>query len=132
MIEGLKAAAARTVILIPVPREHVYALRFATTFQVGEANYFIDEGFQTDGASIPRFAWITTGTPFAPEHIRAAVIHDYLYQTGKTDRKTADQVFQAFLLTDGVSGYQAWKMFWALRLFGWIAWRRYRRRGGGE
>ena len=105
-----------------------YVLYYDTAFQIiGCKPFMVPVGFSTDGASIPRFAWITTGTPFHPKHIRAAVIHDYLYQRGSLKRITADRIFKAFLLADGVSKYQAFKMYLALRAFGWIAWRRYRK-----
>lgn len=116
--------------LEPVPFERVYATTIPITFQMYDGFHTIKAGFKTDGASIPRFAWITTGTPFAPEHIRAAVIHDFLYQTGEVSRLMADGLFRTLLLEDGVNKYQAFKMFWALRIGGWWAWRRYRRQGG--
>lgn len=118
------------VILSPLPGENRYELCSSITFQIIDRGFMVPVGFQTDGASIPRFAWMTTGTPYAPRHIRAAVVHDYLYQVGHITRLEADAIFRALLLQDGVSRYQAGKMFWALRLGGWVAWRRYRKREG--
>jgi len=120
------------IVLKPVPRERVYALIEPVTFQIHGGKYHVPVGFRTDGASIPRFAWITTGTPYDPRHIRAAVFHDYLYMTGETSRRVADGCFRHVLWLDGVGPYQRGKMFWALRLLGWIAWRRYRRQGGNN
>lgn len=122
--------AAIGIVLRPIPSERVYALNASIKVQIDGTTLDIPFGFKTDGASIPRFAWITTGTPFAPEHIRAAVIHDWLYQSGTTNRSRADWYFWMLLRADGVSAYQAWKMYWALRLFGWLAWRNYRKRQG--
>lgn len=119
------------IILKPLPYEKRYILWASVSFQIKGKLYSINAGFKTDGASIPRFAWITTGTPFAPRHIRAAVIHDFLYQTGHVSRKDADDYFKFILREDGVNDYQANKMYLALRAFGWVAWRRYRK-GGKE
>jgi hypothetical protein len=115
------------ITLQPAPPAGVYALYYPIVFYAGGNKFVIPAGFRTDGASIPRPAWITTGTPFDPRHIRAAIYHDYLYQAGAIPRIRADILFRSTLLADGVSGYQAGKMYWALRLFGWMAWRRYRK-----
>ena len=40
---------------------------------------FIPEGFEFDGASVPRFFWRIV-SPFQPWVIRAACGHDYLYE----------------------------------------------------
>jgi len=119
----------KLLVMVPIPEHGTY--RLLNTVLLGDGESFhchVPKGFETDGASIPRFAWVTTGTPFDPKHIRAAVLHDFNYQCGDNYRKTADELFRTMLLQDGVSGYQTFKMFWALRLFGWIAWRRYRRK----
>lgn len=119
------------VTLVSNPHERVYELSAPVTFLTHEGAHTIEAGFKTDGASIPRFAWLTTGTPYAPEHIRAAVVHDYLYQGAGSTRLMADALFRTMLLEDGVHPYQAAKMYWALRLFGWVAWRGYRKKQGG-
>lgn len=118
------------ISITPVPASRMYALNRSIRAVINGTTLQIPFGFRTDGASIPRFAWVTTGTPFAPRHIRAAIIHDYLYQYEVVDRAQADRWFRFLLLEDGVSPYQAAKMYWALRAFGWIVWRRYRSESG--
>jgi len=88
----------------------------------------IPAGFETDGASIPRPFWLTTGTPFRPRFFKSALIHDYLYRHQILERSLVDQIFREMLLADGVCKYTAIKMYYALRLAGWIAWNRHRRR----
>ena len=39
----------------------------------------VPQGFWTDGASIPRFAWSIVGTPFESDYLQGAVLHDWLY-----------------------------------------------------
>lgn len=115
------------IILKPRPEAKRYEVCNPLTFVMFDQSFTVPAGFLTDGASIPRFAWFTTGTPYDPRHIRAAVVHDYLYQVNRITRLEADAIFRALLIQDGVSRYQASKMYWALRVGGWAAWRRYRR-----
>lgn len=119
------------LVVVPIPERGTYRVLNAVQLGAkGVAALMVPKGFETDGASIPRFAWITTGTPFDPRHLRAAVLHDFNYQCGKMKRVAADKLFRRMLLEDGVHPYQAGKMYWALRVFGRIVWRRYRKNGG--
>ena len=83
----------------------------------------IPAGFITDGASIPRLLWPL----FSPtgKHMRAAVVHDYLYhlckscgRAGVRSRKMADKLFLLAMLDSGVSPIRAKLMYWAVRVFG--------------
>lgn len=120
------------IVLKPRPKEQRYEVCAPLHFVMFDKEFTVPAGFLTDGASIPRFAWFTTGTPYDPRHIRAAVVHDFLYQTvNGVTRLEADAIFRALLLRDSVSEYQAAKMYWALRIGGWPTWRKYRKRQGG-
>lgn len=76
----------------------------------------VPEGFETDFASVPRIplAYLLAGD-CAHE---AAVIHDYLYRTGKADRKTADEIFLEAMEAQGIPVWRRYGMYWAIRLFG--------------
>ena len=89
----------------------------------GSFQLTIPAGFITDGASIPRLLWPL----FSPtgKHMRAAVLHDYLYQlckskgmTDATSRESADDLFLLAMLDSGVSPIRAKVMYWAVRVFG--------------
>lgn len=83
--------------------------------------YSVPPGFRTDFASVPRipFAyWLTGNTAH-----RSAVLHDYLYSQQYT-RKFSDDAFLAAMKTEGVPSWQRYLMYAALRLFGWIAYRK--------
>lgn len=59
----------------------------------------------------------------------APVIHDFLYRYKKVSnrpisREEADLVFLDLMREDGVSGSKALCAYWAVRLFGKIAWRK--------
>jgi hypothetical protein len=79
------------------------------------------EGFVTDLASVPRlpFAYMLTG---GIGHA-AAVIHDCLYTTHVTDRKTADDIFHEALIVLGVPKFRADLMWAGVRMGGGGSWR---------
>lgn len=82
----------------------------------------VPAGFETDFASIPRFAWILI--PKLGRWNKAAVIHDWLYQHGALSRKQADRCFRDGMRDKGVKPWQYNLIYWAVRLFGWLAWKR--------
>lgn len=75
--------------------ERVFRLTEPFEYHVGEypsdSIISVPVGFETDLASVPRVFW-----PLFPPHgsyAKAAVIHDYLYQTRPFVRKRCDQIF---------------------------------------
>ena len=79
----------------------------------------VPKNFEFDGASIPRFFWRVIGTPFAPDVIIAALVHDYLYKHGHElgiSRKEADTIFRSILRYEGHP--KADTMYRTLRMFG--------------
>lgn len=91
--------------------------------------WVVPMGFQTDGASIPRLFWFLVGSPFTPEVIEGATLHDYLYSTPDADttRREADDVFHSFMRQRGVGRLRARLMWLAVRLFGWLFYERARK-----
>lgn len=75
----------------------------------------VPKGFETDFASIPFLFWIF----FPPIGIwlKAAVVHDYLYRTGKKSRKEADSVFLKEIKLAPIRMFIIWLN---VRLFGWL------------
>jgi len=81
-------------------------------------------GFQTDFATIPRPFWVIL--PQWGRYGNAAVIHDWLYWTQTRPRRAADAIFLEAMGVLDVSGPIRYTLFWAVRLFGWLAWYRNR------
>lgn len=89
-------------------------------------------GFITDFASIPRFARLII--PKLGRHNKAAVLHDYIYQNYAIkvsaqvayifNREQADIMFRDAMRDLGVAKWKYTLMFWAVRLGGWMAWRK--------
>jgi len=87
-----------------------------------EKQFFVDAGFTTDGASVPRFLWHVL-PPFG-RYLKAAVIHDHLYVTREVSRKDADGIFRRMMREAGVNKVKRYTMWAAVRLFGWTVWRK--------
>ena len=86
---------------------------------------FVPEGFQSDGASVPRFLWASVTSSIDHRTIRGAVVHDYLYRNtppGWT-RQEADELFYHLIREDGLSWWASQKAYWGVRLFGASSWR---------
>lgn len=81
----------------------------------------IPVGFVTDFASVPRIpiAYLLAGNT-AHE---AAVVHDFLYQTQSTTRLIADQVLLEAMDATGIPEWRQLGIYYAVRAFGWIAWK---------
>lgn len=79
-------------------------------------------GFSTDFASVPRIplAYLLFGGVVT----EPAVIHDYLYATGFLPRRMADAVLLEAMATIGVPAWRRWPMWAAVRLAGWMFYRR--------
>lgn len=79
-------------------------------------------GFMTDFASIPRLLWVFL--PCWGRYGNAAVIHDWLYWIQKRPRKEADRIMLEGMTVLKVPGWQRYSIYFAVRAFGWSAWKR--------
>ncbi len=87
--------------------------------------FVVPEGFVTDLASTPRFIWSLGFAPFG-KHTEAAVLHDFLYMTEyKDSRAKCDWLFLEGMKVRGTRFLKRWTMYLAVRVFGWIVWRRH-------
>jgi hypothetical protein len=73
-------------------------------------------GLKTNFASVPKMFW----SVLAPwgRHMKAAVMHDYFYQTGCISRLDADGLFYRMMRQLGVSWWRRQTMYRMVRLFG--------------
>lgn len=84
--------------------------------------HIIPVGFTTDLASVPRILWSIV-PPFG-FHLRASIVHDWLYSNKATSRRVADAIFLDLMKHYGVKFWRRWVMYLAVRSFGWIVWRK--------
>ena len=106
----------------------VWVLETAVRFQpdgAGSPIIDIGPGALTDLASAPwLFRWF-----IEPEDwpwLNAAVIHDHAYAGLAVTRREADRWWREAVEADGASRLQAWGTWAALRVGGWLAWRKNR------
>ena len=104
-------------------------------------HYFVQRGTIWDGQSVPRWLWPVAGSPFDPLSMPASLIHDELYRLGRyfdesgtgqpISRLRADGIFYDLCIIYGVPIWAAYKKYLGLRVGGWVAWRRHRRKREG-
>jgi len=130
-------------VITKVPKKFLWVVSYKRTKQrwvtlrefryyVGKenSNDYVDvpKGFETDFASIPRVLWSIA--PPDGVYTQAAVLHDYLYQTGKYPRKKADRIFLEAMAVLGVALWKRRVIYRAVRLFGWMFFEQEKRRKG--
>lgn len=81
-----------------------------------EESYTVPKGFRTDLASVPRPLWSVF--PRWGKYGRAAVLHDYLYETKKVSKKQADKLFLKAMECDKVPLWKRTAMYYAVSVFG--------------
>ncbi len=101
-------------------RGNVYTLRQELRYQ----DLTVPIGYESDGASVPKFFWRYVFPPGEPRALRAAFLHDYVYREHPNGwpRKKADRMFYAVMLADGMDKGSAKKAYWGVRLFGYSSW----------
>lgn len=107
------AGFGKSILLEPL---EYYSERYKRTI-------IVPKGFVTDYASIPRLFQLFISK--LGRHRKAAVVHDYLYNS-KTQyrgihRAAADYIFLDGMKAEGVPRWKRYSMFNAVRLFGGFA-----------
>lgn len=122
----------KPLVVTPLADGNTWVLREQFAYYVGqnpsENLVVVPEGFVTDFATVPAILrWYVNNWG---AHGNAAVIHDWLYweQTSRSgfNREQADQIFLDGMVVLGVGSIRRHSIYWAVRLFGWWAWRRNR------
>ena len=79
-------------------------------------NIIIYAGYESDGASVPRFLWVWF--PPSGRYTGAAIVHDWLCDTKICTKREASDVFLEAMTDLGCSRAVRYPMYWAVRLFG--------------
>ena len=105
-------------------RGDIFTLLRPVRFYWRFAAFTAPKGFESDGVSVPRFAWATVTPKIDPRSLRAGVGHDYIYrhQPPGWTREQADRMFLCLLIEDGLSVPRALAAYTAVRAFGGRAW----------
>ena len=106
-------------------------------FRIGGEGFIIPQGFQFDGASIPKFlhTWLSpTGVL-----LMGGLVHDYAYKyetllrsgqketMGVIDQKKADEIFRDINIEQNGFHFLNNLAYWALRIGGFMAWNSHRK-----
>lgn len=83
---------------------------------------FVLAGFSFDGLSVPRMFYRILHPLEAPA---SAVCHDALYCSELLPRRQADAILRELLRLEGCSWLQANAAYAAVRMFGWLVWRKH-------
>lgn len=117
---------------IVIPERVLWKLEAPLIYQGKKERFVVPAGFITDFASVPRILWWI----FPPygEFTKAAVLHDYLYETGQVPRWDADGLFRRVMRELRTRPTRRWFMWGGVRTLGWLAYqkkkeiRRYKRK----
>jgi hypothetical protein len=105
-------------------------------FSLNGEEYVIPKGFQFDGASVPKFLamWLSPVGVL----LMGGLVHDYGYKYAelvKTDtaaesktQKEMDVIFRDICIEQNGFKLLNYLAYWALRLGGWFAWNKHRKR----
>ena len=108
---------------------HLWMTERAFSYDVGwegnDEKVTVPVGFRTDFATVPWGLW----NVFPPdgEYSQAAVLHDYLYYVQVYTRYKSDLIFYEAMGVLGVPGWRRSMMYMAVRMCGWLGWRRRRK-----
>lgn len=85
----------------------------------------IPAGFESDGASVPRFFWRLVFPPGDSKALHAAFVHDYIYRTHPAGwtRADADKAFRELLVAGGIPAWWANLAYCGVRWFGGKSWK---------
>ena len=86
----------------------------------------VPENFETDFASVPRLFWSIISP--VDKHGKAAVVHDCCYYYALYSRKRSDEIFKEALEVLKVPPWKVFCMYQSVRIGGWLAWYKHRRR----
>lgn len=129
----MKISYRNNLVLTPAHNGHRFELTSPFIIYIGNKDLHIDltipAGFWTDFASIPK-AIQNILSPL-DSHLRAAVLHDYLYYKQVLNYKPitrafADKLFLDGMKTCGTGKIKRYTMYYAVRSFGWITWNKYK------
>lgn len=114
------------IILVPIKDQ--FEIYEPLEFIVNNKKYMIPEGMKTDLGSIPKVFRIIFNR-FGIE-TNSYILHDFGYrvQPEGTNRKYWDNVLRSQQKKDKVNRFKTYFIYKNLRMFGWIAWNKNKKR----
>lgn len=120
----IRAADISTEMPTFVPAGECYATACELTVVLGKVDgvlhrLIIPSGYRFDGASIPRPLWSLIGSPFDPDLLLAACVHDWYCEHTQhcyQSRVIGDAVFLYMLTKAGVARWRRVLLYLGVRL----------------
>lgn len=117
---------------IIVPNSDPTLLRLIEPYEFIYKHYRIPfyNNFEWDGASIPELATALPGigSHYESKYLLASMVHDFLYSKAGAfyikKRSECDKLFRELLVDQGVNKINAYRMYLAVRCFGWMSFRK--------
>lgn len=94
---------------------------YTETLSKNKVYFTVPKGFETDFASVPKI--FLSFLRWRDKFNKAAVVHDWFYNTKTISRKQADKIFLELMLVLGIEKYKAYIFYYIVRLFGWLRWK---------
>ena len=107
---------------VNILKEDLFILLEAIEVKALNYTIIVKEGFDFDGASIPKSLWGIFGNPLSGDFRIAALVHDVLYASQVLPRKVCDDIFLELMKIHGVSYAKRYSMYLAVRSTGSFAW----------
>ena len=83
----------------------------------------VKNGFDFDGASIPKWLWSIYGSPLNGNYVVASLIHDGLYASQKVTKSVSDKIFLDIMKQSNVGYIKRTSMYLAVTMFGGKDWK---------
>ena len=108
---------------VNIVNENVFILSEDKTVESLGYSVTVKNGFDFDGASIPKWLWSIYGSPLNGNYVVASLIHDGLYASQKVSKRVSDKIFLDVMKQLNVGYIKRTSMYLAVKMFGGKDWK---------
>ena len=108
---------------VNIVNENVFILSEDKTVESLGYSVTVKNGFDFDGASIPKWLWSIYGSPLNGNYVVASLIHDGLYASQKVAKRISDKIFLDVMKQSNVGYIKRTSMYLAVTMFGYKDWK---------
>ena len=102
--------------------EYVIVLDTPLPFYIGNSCCIIENGYRSNGMSVPRCLWSVISPQYSPLTLFPSICHDWLYDNHVVPRAVADKWYQQALIENGYPEWKSKLVYDAVRIFGKSHW----------
>lgn len=115
----------KTTLELKVLGDKAFEVAQPLIYETAGMTIQVGKGFDFDGASVPQALWSFGLSPMTGGYQSSACLHDALYASEYFAREVCDGLFLEAMESEGVSYFKRYAMFYAVRAFGWIVWKKH-------